>query len=255
MKRTLNWKPFFHGACAAVLCLSGSAGYAADAAEPPPGWETTASVNATLTRGNSETFLGTVSLDTKRLWPKDEIALGISAGYGEAKVDGKNDKNTEFVKGFGQYNRLFSDRFYGGLRLDGEYDGIAGVDYRVRISPLLGYYVIKSPRTSLALEAGPSVVFEKLVGKSSDEYFGARFGERFEHKLTDTTKIWQSFEYIPDVGDWADKYLLNAEVGIASDITKKMSLRLVLQDNYNSMPSAGRKHNDLRLLAGIGYKF
>jgi len=57
------------------------------------------------------------------------------------------------------------------------------------------------------------------------------------------------------VGDWADKYLLNAEVGIASDITKKMSLRLVLQDNYNSMPSAGRKHNDLRLLAGIGYKF
>ena len=46
-----------------------------------------------------------------------------------------NTKNTEFVQGYGQYNRLFSDRFYGGLRLDGQYDGIAGVDYRFKVSP------------------------------------------------------------------------------------------------------------------------
>jgi putative salt-induced outer membrane protein YdiY len=98
-------------------------------------------------------------------------------------------------------------------------------------------------------------VFEKVKDAPSDTYLGARFGERFEHKLTDTTKVWQSFEYIPDVADWGDKYLLIAEAGIAADITKKMSLRVVVQNNYNSQPPAGRESNDLRLVAGIGYKF
>lgn len=239
----------------AALCLTWGIASAEDKPEEKKGWETIAAAGLTLSRGNSETFQATVSLDTRRKWQRDEAALGVSAGYGEAKVDGESDKNTEFVKGFGQYNRLFNDRFYGGLRLDGEYDGIAGVDYRARVSPLLGYYVVKNPRTTLALEAGPSVVFEKLEGESSDTYLGARFGERFEHKLTDTTKVWQSFEYIPDVEDWSEKYLLTAELGIAADITKQMGLRVVLQDNYNSQPSAGRKHNDLRLIAGVQYKF
>ena len=240
---------------ATAFCLGAAVASAQDKPVENKGWESTAAVGVTLTRGNSETFLGTLSLDTKRKWERDEALLGVAGGYGEATVNDQNEKNTEFVRGFGQYNRLFNERLYGGLRADAEYDGIAGVDYRARISPLLGYYVVKNPRTSLALEAGPSAVFEKLKGESSDTYLGARFAERFEHKLTDTTKIWQTCEYIPDVEHWMDKYLLNAEVGIASDITKHMNLRVVLQDSYNSQPAAGREQNDLRLIAGVGYKF
>ena len=230
-------------------------GLATAMAEDKKGWETVANAGATLSRGNSETFLGTLGLDTKRKWEKDEAALGVSAGYGEAKVNGENQKNTEYLRGYGQYNRLFNERLYGGLRLDAEYDGIAGVDYRVRLSPLLGYYVVKNPRTKLGLEIGPSAVFEKLKNKDADTYLGFRAGERFEHKLTDTTKIWQSFEYIPNVNHWAEQYLLVGEAGIAADITKQLSLRLVLQDNFNSEPPTGRKQNDLRLIAGVGYKF
>ncbi len=228
---------------------------AQDKPEEKSKWETTAAAGATLTRGNSETFLGTVSLDTNRKWERDEAAFGVGGGYGEAKVDGEKQTNTEYVRGFGQYNRLFTERLYGGLRLDGEYDGIAGVDYRFRISPLLGYYVIKEPKTTLALEAGPSLVFEKLEGQSSDTYVAARFGERFEHKLTDTTKIWQTLEYIPQLDRWTEKYLLIGEVGIDTAITKKLSLRTMVQGTHDSEPASGRKKNDLRLIAGIAYKF
>lgn len=244
-----------HLGVAAALCLVGVAASAEDKPAEKSRWETTAALGATLTRGNSDTFLGTLSLDTKRKWAKDEAALGISGGYGETEVNDETEKNTEYVRGFGQYNRLFSERLYGGLRADAEYDGIAGVDYRVRISPLIGYYAVKNARTSLAFEAGPSVVFENLEAEHSECYLGARFGERFEHKLTDTTKIWQTFEYIPDVERWTEKYLLVAEAGIAAAITKQMDLRVVIQDAYDSEPSAGRENNDIRVIAGVGYKF
>ena len=38
-------------------------------------WVTTAAAALTLTRGNSETFLATLSLDTKAKWEKDEARL------------------------------------------------------------------------------------------------------------------------------------------------------------------------------------
>jgi len=240
------------GMTCAGLCGSVThAEQAAVAAPKPPGWETSAAAGLTLTRGNSDTLLVTLSLDTKRKWEKDEAFAGISGGYGE------NDdiKNTEFVKGYAQYNHLFTERFYGGLRLDANYDGIADLDYRVTLSPLIGYYLIKEAKTSLSVEAGPSLVLEKYKGQSSDSYLGARFGEKFEHKLTDTTKIWQSLEYVPRVDRWAEKYIITAEVGIDTAITKKWSLRVVAQDIYDSEPASGNKNNDLRLIAGTAYKF
>jgi putative salt-induced outer membrane protein YdiY len=232
---------------------------AAAAAPPPPpetkAWVTTAAAGLTLTRGNSENFLATLSLDAKRKWEKDEVFLGISGGYGDSTVNNVNSKNTEFVQGFGQYNRLFSDRFYGGLRLDGQYDGIAGIDYRAKITPMVGYYLIKNEKMTLSAEAGPSAVFEQLQGESARSYMAIRFAENFEYKLTATTKLWETLAYIPEISDWANNYLVNLEVGIDTAITKQLSLRVVFQDMYASQPAAGRKSNDLRLLAGVAYKF
>jgi putative salt-induced outer membrane protein YdiY len=218
-------------------------------------WETTAAAAITLTRGNSENFLAALSLDTKRKWEKNEAAFGLAGGYGDSTVNDVNTKNTEFVKGFGQYNRLFSDRFYGSLRLEGEYDGIAGVDYRFKVSPLAGYYLVKNDRMTLAAEVGPSVVFESLEGEDSRTYCAIRFGERFEYKLTATTKFWESADYSPQVDRWSENYLINFEAGIDTAINKHWSLRVVFQDMYASEPAAGRKNNDIRLLAGTAYKF
>jgi putative salt-induced outer membrane protein YdiY len=218
---------------------------------PPNPWQTTAAAGLTLTRGNSKTLLITVGLDTKRKWDHNEALFGVAGGYGE-----NNDtKNTEFANAFGQYNRMFSDRFYGGIRLDGTYDGIAGLDYRVRLSPLAGYYLVKETNTTLAVEIGPAAVFEKHKGQSEETYLGFRAGERFEHKLSATTKLWQTVDYVPRVDRWTENYVVTGEVGIDSAINKRWSLRVVLQDVYDGAPAAGRLHNDMRLIAGTAYKF
>jgi putative salt-induced outer membrane protein YdiY len=248
---------------AALVCVGSGLAFAADEAAPArkQGWDSTAAASATLTRGNSETFLATLSLDTKRKWKQDEVALGISGGYGESTVrdanTGKdvNNKNTEFLQGYGQYNRLFSDRFYGGLRLDGKYDDIAGIDYRFTVSPMAGYYLIKNTNMTLAVEGGPSLIYEHLKGQPSHGYWAARLAERFEYKLTATTKVWESLEYLPKVDEWAKNYLLNFEAGIDTAITTHWSLRVIFQDMYASEPAFGRRQNDIRLMAGTAYKF
>ena len=243
---------------AAALAFVGSGLNAADSAalaESTNKWVTTAAASLTLTRGNSETFLATLGLDTQRKWAKDEVFMGVSGGYGESTVNNIDEKNTEFVQGFGQYNHLFTERLYGGLRLDGQYDGIAGIEYRFKVSPMLGYYLIKNDRMTLAVEAGPTLIYEHLEGQDSHGYWAARFAERFEYKLTATTRLWESLEYLPKVDEWDKNYLLNFEAGIETAITKKWSLRVVFQDQYASQPANGRKQNDMRLLAGTAYKF
>lgn len=221
------------------------------AAPPKTPWETTAAAGLTLTRGNSETILGTLTLDSKRKSDKNEFSFGAAAGYGKDK----DVKNTEFANAFGQYNRMATERLFYGLRLDGNYDGISKLDYRLTLSPLLGYYLVKRTNTTLVVEAGPSAVFEQYRNKSEETYLGARFGERLDQKISDSTKIWESLSYVPRVDKWAEKYILTGEAGIDTSITKHWSLRVVLQDIYDSQPNAGRKKNDLRLIAGTAFKF
>ena len=214
-------------------------------------WETTAAAGLTLTRGNSRTMLATLSLDTKRKWDDNEAAFGATGGYGEDK----DVRNADFATAFGQYNRMLTERFYVGLRASFYYDGIADLSYRVTISPLAGYYLVKTTNTTLAVEAGPAFVEEKYYHQTPDGYWGFRAGERFEHKLSATTKIWESVSYVPQVDRWAEKYIVTGEAGIDAAITKQWSLRVVFQDIYDSQPANGRQKNDVRLIAGTAYKF
>lgn len=241
-------------ALTAVTVMVASFAQAADApkvadAPKPPQWVTTANVGLTLTSGNTETVLITGDLNTAKKGERNEYLLGISGAYGE----NQGDKNNEIIRAFGQWNHLFSDRAYGYARLEGLHDGIAEVRYRITASPGAGYYFIKEEKTRLSLEVGPGYVYEKLAS-GLNHFFTVRISERFEQKLSKTARLWQTAEWLPNTKDLND-YIVNAEIGIESAITEKLKLRALLQDTYDSTPSTGRKNNDLKLIAGLGYTF
>jgi putative salt-induced outer membrane protein YdiY len=208
-----------------------------------------AGLNFALTDGNAQTLLVGVNFDTVKKSGDNEYLLGASLAYG--KNDG--DKNVETYRGYGQFNHLFNEKWYGFVRAEGLHDGIADVNYRFTISAGAGYYVIKDERATLAVEAGPSYVFEKQSGVEND-YPSLRLAERYERKLSKTARVWQTAEFLPDISD-LDKYIINAEIGIEAALTDKMSLRSVVTDVYNSEPAPGRKKNDVKLITGINYKF
>ena len=243
---------------------------AADAAKPEDkGWESSAAAGLSISGGNSKSFQSTLSGNSARKWSKDEALLGVQAGYGESTVvkraDGVPDvKNTTeaYIKGFGQWNHLITDRFYAGLRLDAVNDAIADIDYRFTLSPLAGYYLIKDGTTTLAIEFGPSLVHEK-VGGVDDTYAGLRLAERFEHKFSAGARIWQSTEIVPQIDDF-NNFIATSEIGAEAPLTKKLSLRLVLQHVYDSEPAVAgvfggdtlyKFKNDTKLIGALAYKF
>src|ERR1041385_8696612 len=99
-------------------------------------WESSAGLGLTLTRGNSDTLLFTADAQTAKKYTSDELSFGASISYGE-----QNDiKNNEAAKAYGQWNHLFSKRFYGYLRAEGLHDARSeerrvGKECRSRWSP------------------------------------------------------------------------------------------------------------------------
>lgn len=249
MKSTFMRAGSLAGPLLAGLAVS-AFGQAQDPAlQKEPEWEKSAALGFTLTRGNSETLLFTANVQATKKEAEHEWNLGADATYGE----NEDVKNAENLRGYAQYNRLFSERFFGYLRLEAFHDDIADVAYRITVGPGAGYYFIREKDISLRAEAGPAFVHEKQGG-STDNYITLRLAERLDWKINERAKIWQSLEVLPQVDDW-DNYILNAELGLETSITTQLSLRTYVQDTYDNDPAPDRQKNDVKFVTAIAYKF
>jgi putative salt-induced outer membrane protein len=214
-----------------------------------PAWESSLSAGFSLTRGNSDALLTTAAFRTRKRTPENEFMLSVSGAYGESD----SVKNNEFLQGISQYNHLFSDRIYGFLNAQGAHDGIADLQYRFALSPGAGYYFVRATNTTFAGEFGPGGITQRLGGVDTT-YGSLRLAERFEHKLDNGARLWQRAEILPQVNK-INNFLVNAEIGAEALMTKTLSLRLTLLDNFVNEPAPGRKSNDVKLLSGVVYKF
>jgi len=218
--------------------------------EKAGGFKNTLSVGATLTDGNSETMQANGSLVTEgEKEGLGSVRAGIEGNYGESTVDGEDEKTVENVRIFANVKKTITPLTFASLDGSVLHDDIAQIDYRATLAPGLGAYLIKNDRQSLFVEAGPAYVWEKVAGVS-DDYLALRFAERYELAISKTSRVWQSLVYMPTADDF-DDYLLNAEIGAEAALNAMLSLRVVLQDKYDSTPGAGLEKNDLTLIAGV----
>ena len=212
-------------------------------------WLSSITLGLTLTRGNSHTLLYTGNFTTDKKTPNNEYKFGASGAYGSQNTK----ENVNNYGGFGQWNHLFTDRFYGYLRVDALRDLVADLDYRVNFGPGAGYYLIKEDKTTFGVEAGAGMQYEHL-GNNYSSYGTLRFAENFEHKFNDHARLWQKAEILPQV-DKFQNYVMNAEIGVETLITTAISVKTYLDDTYQSEPAAGRYRNDIKLVSGLSYTF
>lgn len=212
-------------------------------------WLSSITLGFTMTRGNSDTLLVSGKFRTERKLARNEWLLGADGAYGEDN----SVNNYETLHGFAQFNHFFTGRLYGFGRVDALHDGIKDIRYRVTVSPGLGYYLLKQTNTTFAFETGPSFVTERQ-GNDNQNYAAWRLAERFEYKFASRARIWHSAEIIPQL-DQSDNFIINADLGIESSISRELSLQVYVQDNYVNLPASTYRHNDVRIVSGVSYKF
>jgi len=214
-----------------------------------PVWESSFAGGVTLTKGNSDTLLTTAAFRTRVKTPVFEFGFGLDGSYGESD----SVRNNETLHGITQYNHLFSNCMYGYLNAEGLHDGIADLQYRFTVGPGAGYYFLKRTNITFAGEFGPSLIFQRL-GRTDTTYASLRWAERFEQKLKSGARVWERAEILPQVNK-LENYLVNAEIGAEATLTKNLSLRVTLLDNFVHQPAPDRKNNDVKLVSGLVYKF
>ena len=217
---------------------------------PKDGFETSLSLGFTLTDGNSNTMLGNASLSTIGRKPGyGRLRAGVEGNYGQSKLDDETETTIEDLRAFANAHKNISARTFLALHGDALYDDIAEIDYRFTVSPGLGYTIVEGGSVTLTAEIGPAYLWEK-VAKQTDDYFAIRLAERLDYSISDTARLWQSVEYLPK-SDALDDYLLAAELGVEAALNSRLSLRIVLRNDYDSTPGTDLKHNDLTLISGL----
>lgn len=228
---------------------------------PTNGWKSSISVGVTLARGNTDTTLASATATTEKKWLQNDLVFGADGLYGENKATGQSQaqETAETLHGFSQDNRSFWgtawNGFYGYGRIDGFHDGIADIKYRLVLAPGLGYYFVTNKTADFSAEVGPGYVKEQL-GDDSESFATLRLTETLHYNISPHAKAWENVKFLPQVNRF-DNYLVIAEVGVEAGLTKgnKLSVRSVLQDNYNNIPAANRLKNDLKLITSLVYKF
>lgn len=240
-------KSSFYGSVAALAAISvATAGDPAPAAAASP-WDVSFDTGLSYSSGNTDSLSLRAGLDAKRLTDADELYFGAGLTYGELDDAVTN----ESVYAFAQYNKLLSDSLYFGLRSDFLYDDIAALDYRVSVAPLLGLYVIKNDRTTLALEAGAGYQWEDQAGVAS-EYAVAHFAERFTHEICPGVTLWQTFGFSPELDDF-DNYTFTARAGLETTLSERWSILTYVEDKYDNKVAAGIEQNDIGVYTALSY--
>jgi putative salt-induced outer membrane protein YdiY len=221
---------------------------------PTTNWNGNVAFGLSLARGNANTLLMNASALAQRAWDQNELKFIADGQYGLNNWGQSNQtQSANSIHGAADYKRLFTERFYGDLNVDGTHDDLAEIRYRLIVGPAAGYYFIKSDTTKVNGEVGPSLLDERL-GRDNKSYVTLRVTERAEHALNKGSKIWEQVDYLPQVDNF-DNYLVNSEVGAEASLNTRLSLRIVGKDQFNSMPAAGRKENDITLISALVFKY
>ena len=252
-------------AIAAISVISAYTAFGEEVAEPKA-TDVSVTLGGTLNDGNTESTDFNAAIDVEgAISTVGTFKAGAAANFAKSTTkststdaDGNSvtEKNTETTaenyEAKGRVDFNVSDPI--SAYFDASYlrDEIADIDYRITAGPGLSYNFLKDDVNEVRLDAGISPMWERTSG-DSEFYTMGRAAEYASHAFANGAKVWESVEFLQAFED-GDKYLVNAEVGVESPLSDRLSLRLVAQDKYNSLPADGNEKNDVKVIAAVRIK-
>ncbi|MFC5051194.1 YdiY family protein [Rubritalea spongiae] len=212
-------------------------------------WESSVDFGLNLSKGNTDSLLVRGGIQTEKKEDKDAYFASLGYSYGEED----SATNQDEIVGKASWRRTLTGKNFFGVLLDGRSDQFADLDYRFSLNFTYGYYWIDTEETFFSTEVGLGVTTEDK-GRGNDTYMNGLFVQRFEHKFNESAKLFESFSISPRLDDFSD-YHLEFQAGLETKITETMAFKVSLENRYESKPADDKEKNDLKLVAGVSYKF
>jgi len=211
----------------------------------------TASAGLAVTAGNTST--STINAAYEALFdPKTKNVVKSDGLYLRGKTEGVVSTNRLNLNVRDQY--ALSPRAFVYGQTQYLQDEFKNIDFLVAPTGGLGYKLLDSARTKLAVDAGVGAVWERDLGATTRSSGAITVAEKLSHNLTATTSLTHTFSALWKTQDTADAlYIFGA--GIAVSISTRTQLKVELLDTYKNRPqSAAVKKNDVALLTAIVFK-
>ena len=227
-------------------------------------WKGSINFSATATRGNTVGESASVVGDLSRRWEKDRFTSNAGYYYA-ASGDSKQDKQ-KTVSRFelqAQEDHFWNGpSFYTYVNGKYEFDRIMNLEYRYRVGLGLGYQWFENKdfgfgKSSFNQELGMSYIAEKYDHTDDDNYGTFRYAHHYTWDISSVEGLAfaHNFEFLPQVDEWTDNYLLDTDAGFTYAFRANWQLLAKVEWDYKKKVAVGTKHSDLRYILGLGYKW
>ncbi|MDP8258206.1 MAG: DUF481 domain-containing protein [Candidatus Aadella gelida] len=217
-------------------------------------WKRQVSAGYNASQGNTkEEKMFAEVLFNRKIKSVDEVTVKGKVYYSEA------DKKMETQQwyGMGRYAFSFGEnkKWYNFYRIEADHDRFASINYRVIPVAGVGLWIIKSEDIKLLTELGIGLEHTNFTDetKETDEpILAPRLF--YEHVIFKNVTFTENLYAYPSLGEFGE-YRLRSETSVAMRINKTLSVKIGIEDEYNSNPSLDVKNNDLRVITSLAADF
>ena len=230
----------------------------------PEAWHGSVNLSASAARGNTVSENVSLLADLKRRWENDRFTADGGYYFAQSGKGKENKEKTEDRIDIGsQWDHFWVSKLYSYLNGRFERDGINDLQYRYRLGTGLGYQWLENQvfestgKWSFNQEVGLTYIKEKYEHVKDDDRLAFRYAHHLEWvpRWADKLAFTHNFEYLPDIDDWSDTYLIDTDAGFTFALIGAWQLIGRVEWDYNSNPGPSTKSSDIRYLLGLGYKW
>ncbi len=209
-----------------------------------------------FTDATTDTSNLSTALELRRLKKPYEFFLGGYFWFRTTKESGESrvtDENR--LLGRTRLDRDLSDRTFAFGQVSAEYDEIQNLSLRTDPVVGAGYRFVNREKLMISGRSGPGYLYQRFFGGGTEDYFTIFFGGDLEATLPYDSKFKLKVEYLPEVSDWNDTYLIRILSDWAWPINGWLDFKIAAINIYNSQPDEGTEKNSFTMTAGISLRF
>ncbi|MBK7115383.1 MAG: DUF481 domain-containing protein [Proteobacteria bacterium] len=214
-------------------------------------WTGKGEAGIAVASGNTDTKSANAKVAVSNKVDKWEHLASLGGNY--VRTDGDTTAKRWELGLQTRYSFSGNTFWYGGLRY--EEDKFSGFDHQGVVSTGVGRKFIDNDTTHFSGQVGVGYKFYKTLavglvpGSKESEAVGVA-GLDFDHKLTDTTKVYDKFSAEVTSGN---NFLQN-EIGLAVKMSDRLALSLAYAVRHNTDPPAGFKKTDTLSTLNLVYE-